>query len=138
MGSPILQVDSLPTEINHGGNIYNMKISKPYKLSFSPWRAGCQPLSPALGTPQAHTQNKEDGQAVPRLPENMAAFGSRNTCQFYALVGFLFPLPSLHTGPLCWHTGRAAVPFLLAELLSSLSKRFAEPFLCPALIKVDL
>ena len=34
MGSPVLRVDSLPTEINHGGNIYNMKISKPYKLSF--------------------------------------------------------------------------------------------------------
>ena len=39
----------MPTEINHGGNIYNMKIGKPYKLSFFPWRTGCETLSHPWG-----------------------------------------------------------------------------------------
>ena len=34
VGSPALQVGSLLTEINHGGNIYTMEIGKPYKLRF--------------------------------------------------------------------------------------------------------
>lgn len=114
-----------------------LEMSEHYQSRLFPGRTVIKYASPLLCTPQAHTARTRQAhrETCRQPPEQMPLFVLGKCTQLYRSVDFLFPPPSLHTGPFSplagpWCFFPLAVKSL-AELLGPLSEeRFAEPLLC--------